>query len=164
MIRACLAAAAAVVLLAGCSEDSPPAAAPSAAVPSAVAPSRAAPVPSVSVVVPRGRGYAQPCQELTRIAGDWVELAVRAGESQDLKVDVTRQEVEAMINRLAAVQPGLPPDVYPLVPALVEPMVQLRGVLMTGVTSSIAFGPGRDNLPLVSERCAAHLPSGGPGR
>jgi hypothetical protein len=114
----------------------------------------------VSVGVPRGGAeYAEPCQRVAKLAGEWVDLAVRVAETEDLRAEVTRAEVESLINRLAAVQPQLPPDVYPLVLDLVNPLVQLRGVLLTGVDTTIIFGPGRESVPVIFERCATQIPN-----
>lgn len=124
----------------------------------------AAPSPSRSVavlpsVVAAGTGpYTEPCQRVVKMADPWLDVALRAVETDDPATDIPRPEVEALINQLAAVTPLLPPDVQPLMPDLVDPMVQLRGVILTGAEFTVDFGPGRDNWLTLFAACDKQFP------
>lgn len=149
--------AAALLLLAACTDAGDPAAAPTT--PPAAATSSAAPAPSVSVGLPPGSAYAEPCRRVAELAGEWADLAVRVAETANLADDVTRAEVESLISRLTEVTPLLPAEVQPLMPDLVDPLVVLRAVLMTGDSRDVVFGPGRDAVPQIFERCVAYVPN-----
>lgn len=160
----CALAAVALVVAACASPDGEPAA-PGPVVTVSVSPP-AAPVPSPSTdpASPPPAGYAEPCQRVAILTAEWVDLAVRIGEWENLD-DIGRPEVESLINRLAAVTPLLPADVQPLIPSLVDPLVQARGVLINGVDATIELGAGRDAVPQIFERCATYVPNydDGPG-
>lgn len=149
MTRTFLALTAVLLALSACSAPPAPVAPPATSAPAAALPSVAA----------RGTGpYTEPCKQAVKLAAvDWLELAVRAAESEDLSA-VSRAEVEDIIMRIAAVTPLLPPDVQQVMPQLMDPMVQLRGVLQ-GHPASISFGPGRDSILGITVMCGTYIPT-----
>jgi hypothetical protein len=164
--RAGVALAAVALLVGACAPedgDGSPAAAPVFVSPAAPAAPSLAPADPADPLSPPG-GYAEPCQRAGKLAAEWVDLAVRIGEWENLD-DIGRPELESMINRLAAVTPLLPADVQPLMPSLVDPLVQARGVILNGQDATIELGPGRDAVPQLFERCGVHVPNydDGPG-
>jgi hypothetical protein len=157
----CALAAVALVVAACTSPDGEP-----AVTGTVVTVSPAAPVPSPSTdpASPPPAGYAEPCQRVAILAAEWVDLAVRIGEWENLD-DISRPELESLINRLAAVTPLLPAAVQPLIPPLVDPLVQARGVLINGADATIELGAGRTAVPQIFEGCATYVPNydDGPG-
>lgn len=102
-------------------------------------------------------GYAQGCVAAVRAGADWMALATRAVASDDLS-DISRAEVEDMINRLASLTPGLPPEIQPETRLLVEPLVSLRGLLLTGAGGTVDYSGGRDAVLRVVDGCGPYMP------
>jgi hypothetical protein len=162
----CALAATALVVAACARPDGDPAADGTATVVTVSPSAAAAPVPSPSTdpADPPPPGYAEPCQRVAILAAEWVDLAVRIGEWENLD-DIGRPELESLINRLTAVAPLLPADVQRLIPPLVDPLVQARGVLLAGQDGTIELGAGRDAVPQIFEGCSTYVPNydDGPG-
>jgi hypothetical protein len=129
-------------------------------------PSPGLPVPSVSTDPqdPPPSGYAEPCHRVAVLAAWWGALAVRIGESETLD-DISRPEIDALVDRLAAVLPLLPADVRPLVPRLVDPLVRVRAMMQTGMPGTVELGDGKAAVPEIFDRCATYVSNydDGPG-
>lgn len=164
MERAGVGLATLALLLGACSDPGSTTATP----PSAVAPSTGQvptpglPVPSVSLgaVSP---GYAEPCRMVAALATQWVDLAIRIGET-DAPDTVDRQEVADLLARLTAVRPLLPADVGTLVPRLTDPLATLLR-LWPALAGPVEFGDGRAAVLEILDGCAAYVPNydDGPG-
>lgn len=121
------------------------------------APVAAPPPTTTAAVQPSLLGYADACKQAVRLGAEWMDLVSRAVDSVDL-TDIPREEVEALINQLAVVTPLLPAEVQPEVTAMVNPLVQVRGVQLTGAAATVSFADGRDAMMRVVVLCGPYIP------